>query len=283
MCKAKGETELNTTEQKDIAQELVALLEPHRDEIAASWAKEIRQLPDSHYRELPVEDLVASTSRVLGAMLEALGTGDYTALEAYLADVCLTRLLMGFGAAEVNQALMLCKDVALPFIRRAYPPDSTVAWASNSQLDACQRRMIGHFSQLYVTEAGRLLEEQQARTALMLDMAQTAGSTLDLDEVLRRAAEGIATAAGVRHCGFYLYDEEQGLLLPQLGTNRLRAPTHLVQQHRGFHTSTAPSISLFDSKKVLSPTVKNPCPSACRGSRYGNTSAPEQKIVALRL
>jgi len=222
---AMGETKLDTTEQKDIAQELAALLGQHRDEIAAAWAEKVHQLPDSQYRELPLEDLLVSTRRGLGAMLEALDTGDYAALETYLADVCVTRLLMGFDAAEVTEALLLCKDAALPVIRRAYPSDSTAAWASNSQLDACQRRMIGHFSQLYVAETSRLLEEQQARTALMLDMAQTAGSTLDLDEVLRRAAEGIATAAGVGHCGFYLYDEERGLLLPQLGTNRLPTPT----------------------------------------------------------
>jgi len=65
--------------------------------------------------------------RGLGAIIEALTTGSYAALETYLTDVRLTRLRMGFNSAEVIEALLLCKDAALPIIWRAYPSGSATA------------------------------------------------------------------------------------------------------------------------------------------------------------
>ena len=192
------------------------MLEQHHDEIATAWADKVQKLPDSHYRELPLEDLCASTRHGLEAMIEALTTGSCAALEAYLTDVSLTRQEMNFDIGQVSQALLLCKDATLPVIRRAYPLDSTATWESIAQLDACLRWMVGCFTQLYATETNHLLQEQQSRTAMMLDMVQTASSSLELDEVLRCVAESIATAAGVLHCGFLLVDEEQGTVTPKL-------------------------------------------------------------------
>jgi signal transduction histidine kinase len=205
------------TRQAERAPDLTALLDRHREEITAVWAEMAHQLPDSHYREHPLEELCASAMRGLGAIIEALTTGSYAALETYLTDVSLTRLQMSFDITEVIQALLLCKDATLPIIWRSYPSDSAMAQESITQLDTCLRWIVGRFSELYAAETGRHLREQQERTALMLEIAQTASGTLELDEVLRCVARGIATAAGVRHCGFYLVDEEQGLLVPRVG------------------------------------------------------------------
>jgi signal transduction histidine kinase len=201
--------------QSEDALELAAVLEQNRQEIGASWAERVHRLPDSHYRELSAEELRDSTVRGLGAMVEALNTGSYAALETYLTDVSLTRLQMGFDSGEVIEALLLCKDAALPVIRRIHPPDSGAAWALTTPLDACLRWVVKRFSDLYAAEAGRLLQEQHERTAMMLDAAQTASSSLELDEVLRRVGWGVARAAGVPHCGFFLVDEGQGIYEPK--------------------------------------------------------------------
>jgi len=206
----------DTTEQKQATQGLAALLEQYHDEIATAWAKKVQQLPDSHYRELPLEDLRASTRRGLAAMIAALTTGSCVALEAYLIDVSLTRQEMNFDIGEVSQALLLCKDATLSVIKRSHLLDAALTWKLIAQLDACLRWMVGCFNELYATETNRLLQEQQARTTMMLDMVQTASISLELDAVLRCVAEGIATAAGVPHCGFFLVDEEQGTITSKL-------------------------------------------------------------------
>lgn len=66
-------------------------------------------------------------------------------------------------------------------------------------------------------ENARLFDEERERSqalALMLATTRAAGSSLVLDEVLRRLAEGIADAAGVGNCTIYLLDEDGLSLLP---------------------------------------------------------------------
>jgi signal transduction histidine kinase len=55
----------------------------------------------------------------------------------------------------------------------------------------------------------RQLQAQRAQVAMLLDIAQTASSTLELDEVVNRVSEGIVAALGVDRCTFHLVDEEQ--------------------------------------------------------------------------
>ncbi len=200
---------------------LPGLLDRHRKTIATTWAELVRGLPDSHYRERPLDELHVSTMRALGAIAQALRTGSYAALESYLADVSLVRLDMGFDIGEVIEALLMCKDAALPVMWEAYRPDSRRAANAITQLDTCLRRMIGRFGQLYAAAMNRSLQEQQHRTTLMLEAAQAASSSLDLDEVLRQVAIGIAAAVGVPHCGIYLMDETSGLLTPSEGRTDL--------------------------------------------------------------
>lgn len=199
--------------------DLATLLDRHREEIATTWAELVHRLPDSRYRERPLAELCASTRRGLEAIIEALTTGSHAALEDYLTDVSLIRLQMGFNIAEVTGALLLCKDAALPLIWRTYPPGTAATQEAISRLDACLRWIVSHFAGLYAAEASRHLREEQERTALMLETAQAASGSLELDEVLHRVARGLASAVGVRHCGIYLVDEEKGLLIPTEGAD----------------------------------------------------------------
>ena len=137
------------------------LLDRHREEIATTWAELVHRLPDSQYRERPLEELCASTMRGLGAIIEALTTGSYAALEDYLTSVSLIRLQMGFNIAEVTEALLLCKDAALPLIWRTCPPGAAAAQESINRLDTCLRWIVGRFAGLYAAEASRHLREEQ--------------------------------------------------------------------------------------------------------------------------
>ncbi len=200
-----------------MAKEVAALLERHREAIADRWAERVQSLPDSHYQERPVGELRASTMRGLRAIIEALTTESYTALENYLTDVSLTRLRMGFDIAEVIEALLLFEVSALPIIWQTYAPDSPQRREAHELIASCSRWMAGRFGALYAGEGNRILRREQRRTALMLDAARAASGSLDLEEVLRRVARGIAEAVGVRNCGIYLLDPEKGLLMPTEG------------------------------------------------------------------
>jgi two-component system NarL family sensor kinase len=61
-----------------------------------------------------------------------------------------------------------------------------------------------------------LVQERKRRTelALILEVSQAANSSLVLDDVIQRVAEGIADAVALPSCVVYLYDDEGDRLLP---------------------------------------------------------------------
>ena len=65
------------------------------------------------------------------------------------------------------------------------------------------------------------LRKSQEQTTLMLRSVQMAGGSLELNKVLARIAEMLATASGMPHCGIYLIDEERNILVRRAGTTNL--------------------------------------------------------------
>jgi len=141
-------------------------------------------------------------------MVESLETSSRNVVEEYLANICMVGGEAMPDASALTQALVLCKDAAEPILRHACGPDSGAARALVSELDAPLRRMVGRLTSMCTTEMGRQLHDERARVEMLLDMAQTVSSTLELDEVVGRAAEQIVAALGVDRCSFHLVDEE---------------------------------------------------------------------------
>ena len=65
------------------------------------------------------------------------------------------------------------------------------------------------------------LRKSQERTALMLRSVQMASGSLELNQVLERIAEMLASATGMNYCGIYLMDEERNILMRHAGTSSL--------------------------------------------------------------
>ncbi len=194
---------------------LSVLLNRRQEEIAKAWAEMVHNLPDSRYSERSLEELRASTLRAIGAIIEALTTHSYTALETYLTDVSLNRLKMGFDIAEVIEALMLCKEAALPIIWESSPPGSPEAREAILQLDGCQRYMIGYFGRLYAGAMHRSLEEQRQHIAQMLTESQSLGRVtaallekIDLVEVLDIVCTEAQALTGAQGSTIFLLDSE---------------------------------------------------------------------------
>ena len=196
-------------ERDEVRFELAALLDERKEEIATAWAELVQGLPGSSYHDLPAEEVRSLTLRGLGAMVESLETGSHALLEDYLAEISPAAAATVPDAAVVTEALLLCKDAAVPVVRESFGPDSSKSWASISELDTCLRWMVGRLTCLFAADMSRQLLAQQDQVATLLDIAQTASSTLELDEVVNRVSEGIVAVLGVDRCTFHLVDEEQ--------------------------------------------------------------------------
>jgi signal transduction histidine kinase len=203
-------------EQIEEVSTLVTLLNRHREEVAGVWAEMVRRLPNSHYGERPLDELRASTLRAVEAIIEALATHSYTALEIYLNEVSLTRLQMGFDISEVIEALLLCKEATLPIIWESFSPRSPEAHEAIVQLDDCLRHMIGLFGRLYAEAMNRSLEEQQQHIALMLTESQSLGRVtaallqkIDLVDVLDIVCTEAQALTGAMGSTVFLLDAER--------------------------------------------------------------------------
>jgi signal transduction histidine kinase len=204
-----GQAGQDSREHDEVGSELAAVVRQHQEEIAATWAEMLRSLPDSPYGDLPPHEVRSLTLRGLVAIVESLETGSHAVLEEYLAHICAAGSDAIADASTVTEALLLCKDAALPIIGDACGADAGAAWALVSPLDARLRWMVGRLTSMCMGEMRRQLEEQRSQAAMLLDLAQTVGSTLELDEVVSRAAEQIVAALGVDRCSFHLVDEER--------------------------------------------------------------------------
>jgi len=206
MGKSKAERDVKKREKA--SSELAALLKQHQDEIATAWAELVKSSPSSLGYPLPVQDVRSLTLWGLRSIAGSLETGSRVLLEEYLAGICPAGSEAVPDAAAVTEALLLCKEAAVPVIREALGADSSNTWALISELDACLRWMVGRLTSLFAADMNRRLQREHDQVAMVLDIAQTASSTLELGEVVRRVAEGIVAALGVDTCAFDLVDEE---------------------------------------------------------------------------
>jgi signal transduction histidine kinase len=193
---------------------LAALLRRHQDEIATAWAERVHALSGTHYSERSIDELHAWVSHALAAIVETLSTGSYQVTEAYLKNVSLARLRMGFGISEVIEALLTFKEAVLPVVWRTYPAGSATAREAIAALDAYQRFMIGRFGHLYAEGMSADLSLQQERTALILEAVKAINSSLELDQVLQRIVQKSSAVFG-RGCNLYLRDAEGNAFVPR--------------------------------------------------------------------
>jgi signal transduction histidine kinase len=191
--------------------ELATLLRQHQEEIAAAWAELVQSLPA--YAESESDEILSFTSRGVAAMAEWLETGSGVPVEEYLAGMCPAGGEPVRDVSTGTEALLLCKDAAVPIIRDACGPGSSRSWALTSELDACLRWMVGRLTSMCAADMAQQFTGERAQVAMLLDMAQTVSSTLELHEVVRRVAEAIVTTLGVDHWMFQLVDEERGGLV----------------------------------------------------------------------
>ncbi|NIV31519.1 MAG: hypothetical protein GWN58_19130, partial [Anaerolineae bacterium] len=142
---------------------LANLMRDRQDEIASAWAEQIRRLPDSRYATYAQDEVLAWVSHGVAAAIETLSTGSYQPAEAYLREISLTRLQMGFDISEVTEALLLFKEAALPVIEQARQDGSLEYAAASAVLDRYLRFVVSRFGHLYAQAMEKELRESEER------------------------------------------------------------------------------------------------------------------------
>ena len=204
------------TDTTTINRELAVLLMTHRTEIATVWLQYVEESLEPGYRALVEEGRCPSAGQWLDAISASLASGNDSLLQECMELACNTILDADCQCTTNTEALLLIKEAATPVLRRDAGTDPTIIEHILSQLDACLRRSVGQLAGCFVSESRQRLQEQQSHTRMMLDMVQSASSTLELYDVLARVSDGIAAAVGTEHCGIFLIDSEKGTYVPGL-------------------------------------------------------------------
>jgi signal transduction histidine kinase len=135
--------------QAQKAPHFAALLNRHREAIAATWAVMVHTIPDSHYGTYSLDEVQTWTAHGVTAISETFARGSYEATETYLLEVALARLQMGFDISEVIQGLWLFKDATLDVMRQQGEPEVAPEGAIVDLLDLYLRFLISRFGHLY--------------------------------------------------------------------------------------------------------------------------------------
>ena len=202
----------NVPGSTDTAPDLFALLDKHWDEIADSWLEAIRQkMPDAKYSQRPPEEIRANNMDALSMLKDLLqGTDPGTVWErqADLIRISLEYAQLDIDISEVLMAALLLEDVIRPLVKNAVPLGTAGSLGVRIELRRHVHLLARDIVRGYADVVNQHLREQQQRTALMLEMARTVGRSLDLDQVLSQAADGIAAAVGAQHCILYLVGDD---------------------------------------------------------------------------
>jgi signal transduction histidine kinase len=194
----------------ETAADLIALLDANREEIATAWLDAIRQhMPDSVYVQRPAEEIYANNLLCINWFKRILsGQTPQVSWWQEAGQEVMNYVQMGLHFSEVVEAGLLFSGVIHPFVRRIGGRSPAVNRQAFARIDECVHEFVNSLASWYMDLTDRHVQEQQQRTALMLEMVQVASSTLELDKVLAPIARGIAQAAGAAHCMLILVDDE---------------------------------------------------------------------------
>jgi len=204
---AYGWSNERETSQNSVIRDLIAMLDAHREEIATVWAHAIReQMPDTTYGQRPVKEISAYNQVGLDIVKELLlGTGLFPPEWSRPGQ---TLAQAGVQIEEASKAAWLFQDIIHPFVSRSFSLKHAELQDALTKIDGCVREFVMHVLKNYALEKRREVERQQQRTELVLETTRQVSRTLEMEDVLRRVAVGIATSVDAHHCIFYILDEE---------------------------------------------------------------------------
>jgi signal transduction histidine kinase len=186
------------------SKDLYALLARHRRSIASAWTKSLAVMPQVCLLNLGENELRALVVESVDQFREDLASPAGWDLSQVYSLSLIDRI--NADPAMLAEALWLIHKAILPHILGAALEKQV---GLMQQLDSHLGRLTIQLTQkaTYELQEENRLVSQQATT--VADIVRLVGSTLDLGEVLTRAGNSIAAAAGANYCFFYLVDSEK--------------------------------------------------------------------------
>lgn len=133
---------------------LAQVLTAEREELARMWSERVR-LSSPLYRRRDPDEISARSRALIDGMIEAIGTGNYEPLSDCLMGIVQFRSAQGFGAAEVQRALLMGCDVMFPAIERAFRNDARSLVWSVTQVEKVIHRAVELLNQAFrASESG---------------------------------------------------------------------------------------------------------------------------------
>jgi signal transduction histidine kinase len=197
--------------------DLASLLRSYQDEISTTWAKSVRNLPESRYKEFSLADLENWALHWIVNIIEKLNTGSSQSLYEHVDKVVDARLEAGFQIYEVTEGLLLSKEAIMPVIWSLYSTNTSGAIEAIHQLDQVLRQIITRFEH-YFSDAmhQQLLLETRLRLAESESLQRTTTGLLeklDLDEVLEIVSSEACQLTGAKGSAVLLLEDEDWLIV----------------------------------------------------------------------
>jgi len=207
---------------------LIEIILENREQIKNEWIQQIQTIPHTKYSEQPVSALLASLEEALNAFIEAIESSSYDRLEAYIQQLCMNRMKMGFDISEVTHAILMANDVLLPYIIRGFEGTPEKLLSAISIIGYCTRWTLSRFNDLYskainqrlqqnfealkrhdnqLAEQKEQLEQKVRQISSLMKSARVVNSTLNLDKVLKYIVEQACDLIGIDVCVIYELDE----------------------------------------------------------------------------
>jgi signal transduction histidine kinase len=242
---------------KGLLLDLVDLLEVNQEEIATAWAQLIQdKLGDSLYGQYPIKKI--SRNNLVGLLHIRdflLGFDSFSfELGHGIPERLMEFVASGIPINEVVAGAWLFQDVIPAFLSQKnisrFPPKEVT-----QLLDYCTHRLVLDVVENYATEMNHQIQKEHQQTVLMLEMSRQAGSTLELDMIIKQASQGIAAASGAENCIIFLLGKDR--ISCELGGMTDNLPSPLVEffhqpSHKSFPLALTPALKqIVEKQEVL--------------------------------
>jgi signal transduction histidine kinase len=201
--------------------ELADLITQNQEEISKTWARNVKNMPNSEYQQYSLEEIQSWAKEGLATIIKTLQTGSQQAIYDFVSKLTSGRLQADLPIHIITEAFLLSKDAILPIINETYVGDSYSLFKTATLLDLFVRKMIKQFEKDYSESIhSKLVEESEKRIAEIESLQRTMSALLQkitLDEMLEivcAEAQRLTLATG----SAVLLLEDEGWLQVTIGT-----------------------------------------------------------------